>query len=100
MIDLHSHFCQQTVFVATEVAPWSKVDGLSDVMAALPQSLAARSAPTLLKHILYREADPLMPAEVYLLTLQCCLCGRLYAAVYMLQGPCCDDCHTLLSGLS
>ena len=39
--------------MATEVAPWSKVGGLSDVTAALPQSLAARSAPILLKHILY-----------------------------------------------
>ncbi|KAL3154346.1 hypothetical protein ABBQ32_013826 [Trebouxia sp. C0010 RCD-2024] len=32
----------QTVFVATEVAPWSKVGGLADVMAALPQSLSTR----------------------------------------------------------
>ena len=30
------------VFVATEVAPWSKVGGLADVMAALPAALAAR----------------------------------------------------------
>ena len=32
----------QVVFVATEVAPWSKVGGLGDVMAALPAALAAR----------------------------------------------------------
>jgi NAD(P)H-hydrate repair Nnr-like enzyme with NAD(P)H-hydrate dehydratase domain len=33
---------QQVVFVTTEVAPWSKVGGLGDVMAALPAALAAR----------------------------------------------------------
>uniref|UniRef100_A0A383W6Y1 Starch synthase catalytic domain-containing protein n=1 Tax=Tetradesmus obliquus TaxID=3088 RepID=A0A383W6Y1_TETOB len=32
----------QVVFVTTEVAPWSKVGGLGDVMAALPAALAAR----------------------------------------------------------
>lgn len=32
----------QVVFVATEVAPWSKVGGLGDVMAALPAALASR----------------------------------------------------------
>lgn len=32
----------QIVFVTTEVAPWSKVGGLGDVMAALPAALAAR----------------------------------------------------------
>jgi hypothetical protein len=32
----------QVVFVATEVAPWSKVGGLGDVLAALPVALAAR----------------------------------------------------------
>ena len=32
----------QVVFVATEVAPWSKVGGLGDVLAALPIALAAR----------------------------------------------------------
>eukprot|EP00775_Hariotina_reticulata_P012719 gene12719-12849_t len=30
------------VFVTTEVAPWSKVGGLGDVMSALPAALAAR----------------------------------------------------------
>lgn len=32
----------QVVFVTTEVAPWSKVGGLGDVMAALPSALASR----------------------------------------------------------
>jgi hypothetical protein len=32
----------QVVFVTTEVAPWSQVGGLGDVMAALPAALAAR----------------------------------------------------------
>ena len=50
-------FCLQTVFVATEVAAWSKVGGLSDVMAALPRSLASRSAPTLTK-LDHRETGP------------------------------------------
>lgn len=36
--------CAQVVFVTTEVAPWSKVGGLGDVMAALPAALAARWA--------------------------------------------------------
>jgi hypothetical protein len=35
----------QVVFVGTEVAPWSKVGGLGDVMSALPAALAARWAP-------------------------------------------------------
>jgi granule-bound starch synthase len=30
------------VFITTEVAPWSKVGGLADVLAALPAALAAR----------------------------------------------------------
>lgn len=30
------------VFITTEVAPWSKVGGLADVMGALPEALAAR----------------------------------------------------------
>lgn len=30
------------IFVATEVAPWSKVGGLADVISALPMALAAR----------------------------------------------------------
>lgn len=34
----------QVVFVTTEVAPWSQVGGLGDVMAALPAALAARWA--------------------------------------------------------
>ena len=32
----------QVVFVTTEVAPWSKVGGLGDVMASLPTALASR----------------------------------------------------------
>lgn len=32
----------QVVFVATEVAPWSKVGGLGDVIASLPRHLASR----------------------------------------------------------
>ncbi|KAI8462947.1 MAG: starch synthase catalytic domain-containing protein, partial [Monoraphidium minutum] len=32
----------KVVFVTTEVAPWSQVGGLGDVMAALPAALAAR----------------------------------------------------------
>jgi granule-bound starch synthase len=32
----------QLVFITTEVAPWSKVGGLADVLAALPAALAAR----------------------------------------------------------
>lgn len=32
----------RVVFVTTEVAPWSKVGGLADVMGALPAALAAR----------------------------------------------------------
>jgi hypothetical protein len=32
----------RVVFVTTEVAPWSKVGGLADVIAALPAALAAR----------------------------------------------------------
>jgi hypothetical protein len=32
------------VFVTAEVAPWSKTGGLGDVMASLPQTLAARAS--------------------------------------------------------
>lgn len=32
----------RVVFVSTEVAPWSKVGGLADVVAALPKALATR----------------------------------------------------------
>ena len=36
------NFDTQVVFVATEVAPWSKTGGLADVMGALPTQLAAK----------------------------------------------------------
>jgi hypothetical protein len=35
-------WCLQIVFVSTEIAPWSKVGGLGDVLATLPVALAAR----------------------------------------------------------
>eukprot|EP01026_Neomeris_dumetosa_P028357 TRINITY_DN22977_c0_g1_i10.p1 TRINITY_DN22977_c0_g1~~TRINITY_DN22977_c0_g1_i10.p1 ORF type:complete len:546 (-),score=34.08 TRINITY_DN22977_c0_g1_i10:471-2108(-) len=38
----NSHRQLNIVFVSTEVAPWSKVGGLGDVLGALPEKLAAR----------------------------------------------------------
>jgi hypothetical protein len=40
----HAPIGPQVVFVTTEVAPWSQVGGLGDVMASLPAALAARCA--------------------------------------------------------
>ncbi len=38
----------QVVFITTEIAPWSKVGGLADVLAGLPAALAARYVPALM----------------------------------------------------
>jgi len=52
------------VFVATEAAPWSKVGGLGDVIAALPVSLAARY---LMLHSMFQSAvgfgEPVLDAS-------------------------------------
>lgn len=34
--------CTNLVFVASEMAPWSKTGGLGDVMGALPKAMAKR----------------------------------------------------------
>jgi starch synthase len=48
----------EILFVASEVAPWSKTGGLGDVAAALPRALAARGHAVSVVSPRYRRIDP------------------------------------------
>ncbi|MFL5264509.1 MAG: glycogen/starch synthase, partial [Anaeromyxobacteraceae bacterium] len=48
----------RVLFVASEVAPWSKTGGLGDVAAALPAALAARGHEVKVVTPRYGSIDP------------------------------------------
>src|SRR5512139_3836055 len=48
----------EVLFVASEVAPWSKTGGLGDVAAALPRALAARGHAVSVVTPRYGSIDP------------------------------------------
>ena len=57
----------QVVFVATEVAPWSKTGGLGDVVSALPIALARRCVAA--RGYLLPRGYVLLPLHLYPLIL-------------------------------
>ncbi|KAL6770438.1 GBSS1B [Auxenochlorella protothecoides x Auxenochlorella symbiontica] len=54
----------RVIFVTTEVAPWSKVGGLADVMGALPPALAARGHQVMTVSPRYRAAEDVLPTDL------------------------------------
>ncbi len=73
------------LFVASEVAPWSKTGGLGDVAAALPRALAARGDRVTVVTPRYGSIDPVKRG---LRRLDVALHGRSEAAgLYVADGP-------------
>ena len=52
------------VFVASEVAPWSKTGGLGDVMGSLPAALAARGHRVMVVAPRYGDYEDAVDTEV------------------------------------